>query len=87
MVEQDVGNGEGIGQLAVPDEGHRADHPDALFPDGFSVAGQFVKQVPVFVQQPFAQQRIAGQVHQIPIVNRGRMCQVKVHTLLLQRQA
>ena len=78
MVEKDVGDGESVVQLAVADEGHRGDNPDALFPEGSAVAGQVVKQRPVLVEQPFAQQRIAAEIHQVPIVDAVGVRQIKV---------
>ena len=59
MMEKDVGDGESIGELAVTNEGHRTDDADALLPDGLAIAGQFIQQRAVLVEQPHAQQRIA----------------------------
>ena len=80
MMEKDVGDGESIGELAVTDEGHRADDADALLPDGLAIAGQFIQQRAVLVEQPHAQQRIARQVHQVPVVDIPGMIQIEVDT-------
>ena len=40
LIQEDVGNGVGIIQLAVADKLHRAHHPNTLFPDSFAVAGK-----------------------------------------------
>ena len=35
MVKEDVGDGEGVVQLSMTDEGHGRDDADPLFPEGF----------------------------------------------------
>jgi len=42
VVKEDVGYGEGVGELPVADEGHGAHNADSLFPDGTAVLGQAV---------------------------------------------
>ena len=69
VVKEDIGDGESIGQLSVADEGHGADDAYALLPQGFAVAGEVVEQAAVFIQQPFAQQGIAREVYQVPVID------------------
>ena len=82
VVQQDVGNGKRVVQLFVADKSHGRNHADALLPKRPTLAGQVVKQRPVFVHQPFAQQGIAAQVHQVPVVDAVRMRQVEVDATL-----
>ena len=84
VVQEDIGQGKGVLQLSVADEGHGADNADALLPEGFAVTGQVVEQGTVFVQQPFAQQGITAQVHQVPIVDVRCVRQIEVYALFLQ---
>ena len=42
VVKEDVGYGEGVGELPVADEGHGAHNADSLFPDGTAVLGKAV---------------------------------------------
>ena len=77
MVEEDVGDGKGVVQLAVADEGHRAHDADALLPDGAAVTCQVVQQRVVLVQQPFAKERVAAEVYQVPIVDEGCVGEVE----------
>ena len=84
MMEEDVGDGEGVFQLAVPDERHGADDADALLPEVFSVLGQIIKQLPVLVQQPHPQQGIAAQVHQVPVVDAVGVGEVEIDAILLR---
>ena len=67
-MQEDIGNGKGIVQLAVTDKGHSADNANALLPDGLSVSGKFIEKGSVLVKEPFAQKRVAGQVHKVPVV-------------------
>ena len=69
VLPEDVRDGEGVLQLPVADERHRADDTDALLPECLAAAGEIIQERPVLVQQPLAQQRIAGQVHEVPVVD------------------
>ena len=84
MIEQDIGNGKSVIQLAVTDKRHGADDTDALFPDVLSVPGQVIQERPVFVQQPFAQQGIAGQIHQVPVIDPVGMRQIEFNASLTE---
>ena len=42
VVKEDVGYGEGVGELPVADEGHGAHNADSLFPNGAAVLGKAV---------------------------------------------
>ena len=83
MVQEDVRDGEGVRELPVADEGHGADDADALLPERLAAARELIEQGAVLVQQPFAQERVAGQVHQIPVVDALGMGEVEVDARLL----
>ena len=73
VVQEDVGDGEGVGELTVPNEGHGTDYADTLFPEAFSVTGQVVEERPVFVQEPDTEKRVAGKVYEVPVVDESGM--------------
>ena len=83
-MQENVRDGEGVVQLSVADEGHGADDADALLPEGFAVASELVQQRAVLVQQPDSQQRIAGQVHEIPVVDEGGVGEVEIDARFLR---
>ena len=82
VMQKNVGNGESVLQLPVTDKGHCTDNSYTLLPEGAAVPCQIIEQFPVLVQQPFAQQRIAGEVYQVPVVDAVRMGEVEVYALL-----
>ena len=84
MVQEDVRDGEGVRQLAVADQRHRAHDADALLPERLAAARQLIEQRAVLVQQPLAQQRVARQVHEVPVVDPVGMRQVEIHALMLR---
>ena len=69
VMQEDVGNREGVVQLSMTDERHGADDADALLPDSAAFTGKVVEESAVFVQKPLPQQRVTRQVHQVPVVN------------------
>ena len=78
VMKENISNGERVVKLPVPDEGHGGDDADALLPDGLAAAGQIVQDAAVFVQQPHAEQWIAAQVHQVPVVDTVGMGEVEI---------
>ena len=85
VMQEDIGNGKGIVQLAVTDKGHSADNANALLPDGLSVTGKVIEKGAVLVKEPFAKERVAGQVHKVPVVYAVRVGKVEVNAAALQR--
>lgn len=67
--EEDFGYGVGVVELTFSDELHGGDDADALFPEGFPVAGKVVEEAAVFVEEPFAEEGIAAEVDEVPIVD------------------
>ena len=59
VMEEDVGDGEGVVELAVADKSHCADDTDTLLPKGFAVVRQVIEQRAVLIEQPFAEQGVA----------------------------
>ena len=86
MVQEDIRQGECISQLPVADEGHGAHDADPLLPEGPAAAGEVIEQRPVLVQQPLPQQRVAAQVHQVPVVDPVGMGKVEIDTGALERR-
>lgn len=80
VVEEYVGNGECVGKLPVPDEGHGGHYADALFPKGLSVFCQPVEEAAVFLrEQPFSQKGVAAQVDEVPVVDAVGVGEVEVN--------
>ena len=70
MVEEDIGNGKGVLQFPVADEGHGAHYADPLLPNRLPVPCQIIQEAAVFLREkPFAQKGIAAQVHEVPVVD------------------
>ena len=78
VVQEDVGDGEGVGELAGADEGHGADDADALFPEGAAVAGEVVEEGAVFVEEPLPEQGIAAEVDEVPVVDAVDVGEVEI---------
>ena len=85
MVEENVGDGEGVVELAVAHKGHCRDHADALLPERPAAAGEVVKERAVLVEEPFAEKGIAAEVHEVPVVDVLRVAYIKVDALLSDR--
>jgi len=83
VVQEDVGDGEGVRELAVADEGHGADDADALLPDCFAIAREVVEEGAVAVEEPFAEERVAGEVDEVPVVDAVGVIQIEFDALLL----
>ena len=84
MMEKDIGNSKGIINLSMSDKGHGAYDSYTLLPDGVSVCSQRIKKRPVPIKKPFPQQRIAGEIHKIPVIYTVCVRQIEVHTDLFQ---
>ena len=69
-------------ELSGADKSHCAYNTDTALPNRFPVSGQIVEQGPVFIQEPLPQQRIAAQIHQVPIVDVLKVRKIKVYTFL-----
>ena len=72
-LQKDLGNSISVIQLPCPDKSHSADNAYTPFPNRSPVSGKFIKNAAVFIHKPLSQKRIAAQVHQVPIVDIGRM--------------
>ena len=68
----------------MADEGHGAYDTDALLPDCAAVPRHVVKQRAVLVQQPFAEEWIATEVYEVPVVDAVCVREVKVDALALK---
>ena len=86
VVQEDVGDGEGVRELPVADEGHGADDADALLPEGLAVSREVVEEGAVAVEEPFAEERVAAEVHEVPVVDAVGVIQIEVDALLLERR-
>ena len=84
VVQEDVGDGEGVRELPVADEGHGADDADALLPERLAVACQLVQEAAVLVQEPFPEEGVAAQVHQVPVVDAVGVGEVEVDARLAE---
>ncbi len=78
VVQEDIGDGEGVLELAGADEGHGADDADALFPEGAAVAGEVVEEGAVFVEEPLPEQGVAAEVDEVPVVDAVGVGEVEV---------
>jgi hypothetical protein len=78
MVKEEVGDGEAVGKVAAADEVHGGDDGDALFPEAGG-AGEAVEEGAVAVFEPDAEEFVAGEVHEVPVVDAGGMGKVEVH--------
>ena len=86
VVKEDVGDGEGVRELPAADEGHGADDADALLPEGAAVPGEVVEEGVVAVEEPFAEERVAGEVDEVPVVDAVGVIQIEFDALLLDRR-
>lgn len=78
MEEEEVGEGQGVGILAVAHELHGADDGDALLPEA-AAAGKVVEERAVAVQEPVAEELVAAEVHEVPVVDAVGMGEVEVY--------
>ena len=76
-VEKVWNKGQNVDEIAVFDERHRGHDGDALVPQQ-RVGGQAVEHVAWLVLQVFAHDIGSREVHQIPVVDAGRLRQVEV---------
>src|SRR5918994_1407519 len=81
VVEQHLGDPEGVVHIAVPDEEVGADDGGAAFPHVLG-ARQLVEDLARFVGQVAADDVRAGHVDQVPVVDPVRASQVEVEQLL-----
>ena len=76
-VEERGSQGKDVGEIAVFDERHRGHNGNALVPQQ-RVGGQAAEHVAWLVLQVFAHDIGSREIHQIPVVDAGRLCQVEV---------
>ena len=86
VVQEDVRDGEGVAELPVADEGHGADDADALLPEGLAVAREVVEERAVAIEEPFPEEGVAAQVHEVPVVDAVGVGEVELDARLLQRR-
>ncbi len=82
--EEAVGYRIGIVQVALTDEIDGRDNSHPLFPEGPAVIRQIVEEGAVAGVEPGPEYLVAGEIHQIPVVDEIGMGEVEGDTLLLE---
>lgn len=77
VVEEDFGDGEGVGEIVLFDEIESAEDGDAFFPERGGV-GEFVEDFAVASEEPLAEDAWSGDVNQVPVVYVGGVFQVEI---------
>ena len=67
----------------MAEEHHGADDADTLLPDGAALAGKGVERRGVVSEVPGAEDFVAGEVDEVPVVHRRKVVEVEVNAPLL----